>query len=117
MESAGADWAERAVHVRHRVRFNADVELLAVALEARGDASRDPEARAAVDQPPGFWDELDEAGGFVVPPLVPAGLEVTLRLERQWHPAAPSRDDVEMRVWVRTRVDGEPRTIATVLPP
>ncbi len=54
-----------------RLRFEHDVQVLAIDAE-----------RVAIDQPPGFWDDLDDEGRFLVPPLIPAGRTVEIRADR-----------------------------------
>jgi WD40 repeat protein len=61
--------------------FPVDVELRAIRWAgdpaARGGQST---TRVAVDQPDGFWDELDERGAFVAPLAVAAGRAIDVRI-------------------------------------
>jgi WD40 repeat protein len=66
---------------RGSLTFPVDVELRAIRwaadAAARGGHST---TRVAVDQPDGFWDELDEQGAFLAPPVVAAGRAIDVRI-------------------------------------
>jgi WD40 repeat protein len=83
---------------RGSLTFPVDVELRAIRWAgdavARGGHST---TRVAVDQPDGFWDELDERGAFVVPPVVAAGRAIDVRIVGP-RDLVPDPDDVEVLI-------------------
>jgi WD40 repeat protein len=72
---------DERVEGRGSLTFPADVELRAIrwAADAGARGGRST-TRVAVDQPDGFWDELDDDGAFLTPPLVAAGRAIDVRI-------------------------------------
>ena len=72
------DQSAQRLEVRGTLAFGADVELRAV--RWGGAPGGRATARVAVDQPNGFWDELDEHGAFLAPPLVAAERAIEVQI-------------------------------------
>lgn len=67
---------------RGTLSFAFDVELRSIRWDAPVPAPGGRSTtRVAIDQPEGFWEELDEHGAFVAPPLVAAGREIHVRIQ------------------------------------
>jgi WD40 repeat protein len=102
---------EERVRGRGYLTFPVDVELRAIRWAgdpaARGGQST---TRVAVDQPDGFWDELDEHGAFVVPLLVAAGRAIDVRVVGP-RDLVPDPVDVEVLIELQAAHTAGPLTV------
>jgi hypothetical protein len=76
------DVREERVEGRGTLTFPVDVELRSIRWAADATPHGHVTTRIAVDQPPGFWDALDEHGAFLAAPIVAAGRAIDVRIVR-----------------------------------